>query len=193
MRLAIVPARGGSVRIPRKNIREFWEYPIIGFTIHTLQDCKLFDEVVVSTDDEQIAAVAVTFGAKIHWRETDDGTRGTQEVAKMVLDARADVADDDLACVMYATAPLVKPADLICAAKCLGFGDAFVMAVGTEPLRDAGAFYLGLAAEFRTSHPLIHIDTRMYPLPENRICDINTEEDWTRAEQLYLEMNHERG
>jgi N-acylneuraminate cytidylyltransferase len=61
----------------------------------------------------------------------------------------------------------------------------YAMAVGTSPLADAGNFYLGHSQAFRTGHDLISCCTMMIPLPPARTCDVNTPEDWTRAEQLY--------
>ena len=63
MKIAVIPARGGSKRIPRKNIREFCGKPIIAYSIAAAQQTGLFDQIVVSTDDEEIAAVARAFGA----------------------------------------------------------------------------------------------------------------------------------
>ena len=63
--LAIIPARGGSKRIPRKNIREFVNKPLIAYSIETALKSKLFDRVIVSTDDEEIAQVACAYGAEV--------------------------------------------------------------------------------------------------------------------------------
>jgi len=63
--IAIIPARGGSKRIPRKNIKEFFSKPLIAYSIETALKSNLFDEVIVSTDDEEIAAIAKQYGAKV--------------------------------------------------------------------------------------------------------------------------------
>ncbi|MBL4790647.1 MAG: 2-C-methyl-D-erythritol 4-phosphate cytidylyltransferase, partial [Kordiimonadaceae bacterium] len=65
MKVAVIPARGGSKRIPRKNIKDFLGKPIIAYSIEAALDSGVFDEVIVSTDDEEIAAVAETFGATV--------------------------------------------------------------------------------------------------------------------------------
>ena len=65
MNLAIIPARGGSKRIPRKNIKEFLGKPIISYSIEAAINSNLFDEIMVSTDDEEIANIAIKYGAKV--------------------------------------------------------------------------------------------------------------------------------
>ena len=188
--VAILPARGGSVRLPRKNIRPFFGKPVLAETISLARACGLFDEVVVSTDDDQIAGVAHAWYARVWKRPTDDGTRGTQEVAAEVL-TRYPSAEH--ACVIYPTAALTTVEDL-----CEGFAalqmeeTAFAIAVGAEPLRDAGAFYWGHASAFGI-YPLISEQTRMVVLPEDRICDVNTLADWLELERKFAKLYHKEG
>lgn len=66
--IAIIPARGGSKRVPKKNIREFQGMPLIAWTIRAAQHCELIEEVYVSTDDETIGDIAIRYGAKVLWR-----------------------------------------------------------------------------------------------------------------------------
>ena len=63
--VAIIPARGGSKRIPRKNIKDFHGKPLIAYSIEVALKSKLFDKVIVSTDDEEIAKIAMQYGAVI--------------------------------------------------------------------------------------------------------------------------------
>src|SRR5690606_2628454 len=70
--LAIIPARGGSKRIPRKNIREFLGKPVIAYSIEAAFASGLFDEVMVSTDDQEIAEIAERFGAKVPFERSED-------------------------------------------------------------------------------------------------------------------------
>ena len=65
MKVAVIPARGGSTRIPRKNIRKFIDKPIVGYSIEAAIASGLFDRVVVSTDDEEIAEISRGFGAEV--------------------------------------------------------------------------------------------------------------------------------
>ena len=87
--LAIIPARGGSKRIPRKNIKDFLGKPILAYSIETALKSKIFDEVMVSTDDEEIAEVAIKYGAKVPFMRTIDNSNDfatTTSVVKEVID-----------------------------------------------------------------------------------------------------------
>ena len=184
--IAIIPARGGSVRIPRKNIRPFHGKPIIAYSIATAMKSSLFREVVVTTDDDEIASVAEKYGADVFHRKPDDGARGTQDVAAEVLRSIPDV---ETACVIYATAPLVQPIDLVRGKNALHRpGVAYSFSVGTAPLCDAGGFYWGHSWAFRDRVPLWDETTVMIPLPASRVCDINDFNDWHRAEALYAAL-----
>lgn len=182
--VAIIPARGGSVRIPRKNIKPFRGRPIICYSIETAQNSGLFSAVIVTTDDMEIAEIALKAGAAVIWREPDDGTKGTQEVAADVLRKMPGI---DMACVIYATAPLLNAQDLRVGLEALN-GRQFTFSVGTEPLADAGGFYWGWAKAFTDGTPLLAHHTALVPLPKERVCDINDESDWAKAEQLFDAM-----
>jgi pseudaminic acid cytidylyltransferase len=112
VKIAVIPARGGSKRIPRKNIRMFCGKPIIAYSISAAQQTGLFDQVVVSTDDEEIASVAREFGATtpfIRPKEIADDFTGTNAVVKhAVAWFNAQSNDVTHACCLYATAPLVQ-------------------------------------------------------------------------------------
>jgi N-acylneuraminate cytidylyltransferase len=137
----------------------------------------------VSTDGAAVAAIASTAGAEVVWRDYDDGSKGTQEVARDVL---MDMPDVDEACVIYATSPLLVPSDLVRGHAVLQrTGALFAMSVQTSPLADAGCFYWGKADAFRICAPLIDSHTVMVPMPAGRCCDINVEADWIKAEQMY--------
>lgn len=182
-RCAIIPARGGSVRIPRKNIREFRGQPIIVYAILAAAKSGLFHSFIVSTDDPEIEDLAVKHGCWVLRRETDDGSRGTQEVARDVLMHFEGVTE---ACVIYPCSPLLVPSDLVRGHALLQReGALYAMSVQQEPLADAGCFYWGKADAFRVGAPLIDAHTVMVPMPANRVCDINVEADWLRAESMY--------
>jgi len=112
VKIAVIPARGGSKRIPRKNIRMFCGKPIIAYSIAAAQQTGLFDQVVVSTDDEEIAMVAREFGATtpfIRPKEIADDFTGTNAVVKhAVAWFNAQSNDVTHACCLYATAPLLQ-------------------------------------------------------------------------------------
>ncbi len=183
--IAIIPARGGSRRIPRKNIRDFCGQPIIAYSIRAAQMTRLFARVIVSTDAPEVADVAERYQATVHWRAADAARDevGTQEVTARVLESLG-IHGLELVVCIYATAPMLRVSDLYHAVN-LVRGHNFVMSVGAHPLRDAGQFYMGSALQFRTRKPLIATTTTLCQLPEERICDINTEEDWARAEKMY--------
>lgn len=185
MRVAIIPARGASKRIPRKNIRMFHGKPILAYSIEAALQSKLFDCVFVSTDDEEIGLVAARHGASVWERDpalADDMT-GTQAVAAEFLNG----ADFDVACVIYATAPLISVDDLYAGHWVMQLPETnFAFSVGTKPvLHDAGQFYWGKSKVFVEDFPLWDSWSRMVPISPGRDCDINTEEDWKRAEKMY--------
>ena len=88
MKIAIIPARGGSKRIPRKNIKDFFGKPIIAYSIESAIKSELFSEIMVSTDDEEIAEVAIKYGAKVPFfrsKKNSDDYSTTLDVIKEVL------------------------------------------------------------------------------------------------------------
>lgn len=183
MKIALIPARGGSQRIPRKNVRDFRGRPIIEYSIEAAKRTGLFDAVWVTTDDHEIERLAIANGCQVFRRPPDDGSRGTQEVAREVL---MELPDVDECCVIYATCPLIVPADIHrCAAVLKKPGALYAMTVQTDPLADAGAIYFGNAAAFRVKAPLIAEHTVMVPMPAGRVQDINTEADWLEAERKF--------
>lgn len=187
-RACVIPARGGSVRIPRKNLRPFAGRPIIAHSLDCAKESGLFDWIVVSTDDDEIEQVAWENGATmIHRRQKCDGTVGTQEVTQRAIAALG--IHPDYVCCLYATAPLLLPKHLHAGLSCLLAREAaYSMAVGTDPLRDAGAYYWSRADALMDGTPLIGPRTVMVPLPEDRVCDINTMEDFRKAEAMHWRL-----
>jgi pseudaminic acid cytidylyltransferase len=176
--VAIIPARGQSRRIPRKNIRPFHGKPIIAYSIEAAKASGLFDAVWVSTEDLEIAAVARDYGAKWFCRTAGQeiDSVGTQEVARDFLLKTG--ADYDYACCIYATAPMLSRDDLR-----MGFallGDRSYVYV-------KGLFYWGRADTFLRDVPL-SVGMEI-PFPAGRYIDINTPEDWDRAERMYAELH----
>jgi len=184
--ICIIPARGGSVRIPRKNIKLFHGQPIIGYSILAARNSGLFDDVIVSTDDEEIAEIAKGYGASFHRRAPCDGTKGTQEVTQRTLLDLSPARLREFTCCLYATAPLMDVRDLAGGYKAVMSGNhTYALSVGIDPLRDAGQFYWGSTDAFVLGWPLYHWSTCMIPVDESRVCDINTIEDFQRAEKMY--------
>ena len=114
--IAIIPARGGSKRIPRKNIKEFLGKPIISYSIEAAIKSNIFDEVMVSTDDEEIAAVSRTYGANVPFfrsKEMSDDYATTDQVMLEVLtEFHIKGMDFDYMACIYPTAPFIEPDDL---------------------------------------------------------------------------------
>ncbi|MBP5281402.1 MAG: pseudaminic acid cytidylyltransferase [Lachnospiraceae bacterium] len=118
-RIAIITARGGSKRIPKKNIKEFLGKPIIAYSIEAALQSKVFDTVMVSTDDEEIAKIAISYGAEVPFfrsSETANDFSTTNDVLLEVLKEYEDRGEQfDVACCIYPTAPFVT-AEKLCAA-----------------------------------------------------------------------------
>ena len=111
--LAIIPARGGSKRIPRKNIRDFLGKPIITYSIDAALGSGLFEEVMVSTDDKEIAEIAIKYGARVPFYRSDEASSDfatTMSVVKEVVSIykRQFNKTFDLICCIYPTAPLIQ-------------------------------------------------------------------------------------
>lgn len=114
--VAIITARGGSKRIPRKNIKSFCGKPIIAYSIEAALESGLFDDVIVSTDDEEIAETARRYGASVPFMRStknSDDYSGTPDVLVEVLEALSDLGREyEEFCCIYPTAPFVTPQKL---------------------------------------------------------------------------------
>ena len=126
--IAVIPARGGSKRIPRKNIKPFCGKPMVAYSIEAAIRAGIFDEIIVSTDDEEIAGIAKNAGASVPFMRpkelSDDftATGAVVEHAIKFLQARGDRIK--FVCTIYATAPLI---------------DEFYIKLGLEKLRASNA------------------------------------------------------
>lgn len=116
MKIAVIPARGGSKRIPRKNIKDFCGKPMIAWSIEAAQKSKLFDHIIVSTDDEEIAKIAREYGAETPFKRplglADDLTPTVPVIAHAVEACNALGWAVDYACCIYPCAPFVQVEDL---------------------------------------------------------------------------------
>ena len=114
--ICVIPARGGSKRIPRKNVRPFRGQPMIAWSIQAALDSGCFDQVVVSTDDLEIAAIAREYGASIPFSRpaslSDDFAGTTDVVVHAIEELASRDCSPSLICCLYATAPFVRPEDL---------------------------------------------------------------------------------
>ncbi len=182
--VAIIPAKGTSRRIPGKNKKLFHGKPIIAYSIEAARESGLFDFIIVSTDDVEIAEIATDYDAMSYARTPAlcEDAVGTQEVAKAVLLDELSCGDAyDYACCIYATAPMMTAEDLL-------FG--FTRLRGWPHfgyVKVDGWYYWGKSESFLDGTPLdgalsIKVDT-------DRYIDINTERDWDKAEEMYAKLH----
>lgn len=222
MNIAVIPARGGSKRIPRKNIKEFAGLPIIAHSIKAALECGLFDKIIVSTDDEEIATVARSFGAQVPFMRpknlSDDHTATIPVIAHATQTLQNDYVIDNVCCI-YATAPFIRACDLIDAYNALlTRNKQYAFPVTTFPFpiqrgvkrdeegniemfnpqhfatrsqdleeayHDVGQFYWGTANAWLEGKPIFSDVTTTIVLPRHLVQDIDTPEDWIRAELMY--------
>jgi pseudaminic acid cytidylyltransferase len=227
--VAVIPARGGSKRVPRKNIRPFLGVPLLARTIALLAQGRLFDRVIVSTDDEEIAAVARAAGAEVPFRRPAELSTDFAETLPVIAHAIRELEARGrqlsyVACV-YPAAVLLRPGDLHAAWELLRDSDAdYVFTVSSFPypiqralrrtadggcemiwpeqretrsqdlepaFHDAGQFYLGRRAAWLQARPLFSRRSRVLELPRYRVQDIDTPEDWERAETIFRLLERE--
>ncbi|HGY9624957.1 pseudaminic acid cytidylyltransferase [Pseudomonas putida] len=227
MKVAIIPARGGSKRIPRKNIKIFCGKPMIAWSIEAALKSGCFDKVIVSTDDDEIAEVALRWGAEVPFmrpKNLADDYTGTLPVIKQAIEAMASqqmIIDE--ACCIYATAPFVTADDLKRGAEILHErGSPYAFSVTSYPFpiqravrlnheghvsmfqpehfltrsqdleeayHDAGQFYWGKVSAWLAQVPFFCSDSVGVVLPRYRVQDIDTPEDWLRAEWMFKTIN----
>jgi N-acylneuraminate cytidylyltransferase len=224
MTVCVIPARGGSKRIPRKNIRDFHGRPMIGWSIAAAQGSGLFDRIIVSTDDAEIADTARSQGAEVPFVRPDDLSNDHAATAPVVAHAADALGLDGDApvCCLYATAPFVQAEDLSEGLRLLRAGARYAMSVtrfdypiqralrrgedgdvsmidpeqmlvrsqDLEPAwHDAGQFYWGLADTWASGDPVFAQGAHGVALPSSRVVDIDTPDDWNRAEALFAVLN----
>ena len=114
--IAVIPARGGSKRIPRKNSKHFFGQPMIAWSIEAAKASNVFDEIIVSTDDAEIAAIAQHYGASVPFMRpaalADDYTGTIEVIAHAIQWALNEGWQLDAVCCIYATAPFIQVTDL---------------------------------------------------------------------------------
>lgn len=226
-KVAIIPARGGSKRIPRKNIKLFAGKPMIMHAIGIAQSSGLFDHIVVSTDDGEIARIATECGAEVPFVRpaelADDHTPTVPVIAHAISACQALGWRIDQVCCIYPAVPFLHGSDLVTALRMLETNDvgyvfpvtAFPSAiqralrqlpnglmepfysqystVRTQDLEpafyDAGQFYWGLAQTWLEGK-IIHKHGTGLIIPSWRVVDIDTGEDWQRAELMLTLFNN---
>ena len=229
MKIAVIPARGGSKRIPRKNIKDFCGKPMIVWSIEAAKASGSFDHIIVSTDDNEIAELAKKHGAEVPFirpAELSDDYVGTGDVVKHAVEwAIKNIGKPEFICTIYATAPFIKPMDIVTGLNLLVENNsqlAFTVTSFPFPIQraikinkngrvemfqpgnfmtrsqdleasyhDAGQFYW--ATTDAVLNDVLAFSKEAVPviLPRHRVQDIDTYEDWARAELLFQLMSNQ--
>ena len=222
MRIAVIPARGGSKRIPRKNIKSFYGKPMIAWSIEVANSSGLFERIIVSTDDTEIAEVSKQWGAEVPFTRppelSNDFAETTEVIAHAAQWAIDQALDLESVCCIYATAPFVQVEDIQRGCEALDSGDwdyAFTVTDFAAPifrsfkqteqgglemffpehfgarsqdlpaaLHDAGQFYWGRPEAWIQGKRIFDNRSKPILIPRWRVQDIDTLEDWDRAEIL---------
>jgi len=227
LNIAVIPARGGSKRILRKNIKMFADKPMIAHTIIAAKSSGLFRHVIVSTDDEEIAEIARLWGAITPFKrpiKLADDLTPTVPVIAHAVSACMDLGwSFDYACCIYPCSPFISSDDLRStfsemreqnadfiypvtefvhpiqrAMRRLPTGGMEFLTPGSELIRtqdlektyhDAGQFYWGKVNAWLEQKKM-HTGGLAYPIPNWRVVDIDTIDDWKRAELLFRMINN---
>ncbi len=225
MNIAIIPARGGSKRIPRKNIKSFCGKPMLAWAINAAKISGLFDHVIVSTDDSEIAAVAKEQGAETPFMRPDDLADDLTPTVPVIAHAVSACLDlgwtFDYACCIYPGTPFLQITDLVKSLNLIQEQDVDFVYPVTEyahpvqramrqlpngkmqflnpqfeltrtqdletAFHDAGQFYWGKVSSW-LAHKKMHTDGLGMPIPNWRVVDIDTMDDWQRAELIFKSM-----
>ena len=221
MNIAVIPARGGSKRIPRKNIKEFHGKPMISYAITAAKESGLFRYIVVSTDDDEIAKVAREWGADVPFLRpselANDYTATVPVIAHAIETCHSYRWKFDYVCCIYPGVPFIQIDDLKGALASIKASEAdycfpiteYPSAIQrglkrldngkmqpfypefektrTQDLEpayyDAGQFYWGKTDAWLTN-PSVHGSGVGYVIPHWRVVDIDTPDDWGRAEVM---------
>lgn len=226
MKIAVIPARGGSKRIPRKNIKDFAGKPMIAHAITRAMASDLFDHIVVSTDDQEIMEIARQWGAEVPFTRppslADDHTPTVPVIAHAVAECHALGWPVEYACCIYPCAPFLMAEDLVAsldlaretnadfvypvtqyahpiqrAMRRMTNGEMQFLSPENEMTRtqdlektyhDAGQFYWGKADAW-LAQKRMHTAGLGHSIPGWRVVDIDTEDDWKRAELIYSALS----
>lgn len=227
--IAVIPARGGSKRIPKKNIKEFCGIPMIAYAIQAAKESGLFSQIIVSTDSEEIAKLARELNVEAPFmRPTELANDYTATVPVVVHAIQASFALGwrfERVCCIYPCVPFIKIEDLRGALSLISnsdvdysfpitkhpsaiqramklSSDCKVQAIFPEfelarsqdlelTYFDAGQFYWGKVDAW-LNNPKIYSNGLGYLIPNWRVIDIDTHEDWLRAEIIYSSMKNNK-
>jgi N-acylneuraminate cytidylyltransferase len=223
LNIAIIPARGGSKRIPGKNIKLFAGKPLIAYSIDAAKASGLFDKIIISTDSQEVAELAKDYGADVPFIRPEAlsndvvGTRPvTNHAIKFCIE---NFYKPEFCCCIYATAPFLQAKYLQQGLHALKQDSekSFAFSVtsfpfpvqralkktqaGVSPMfpeniakrsqdleeayHDAGQFYWGRTDSYLSNQKIFSHDSVAVVLPRHLVQDIDTPEDWLRAELMY--------
>ncbi len=225
MKIAVIPARGGSKRIPRKNIKIFYGKPMISWAIESARKSGIFDHIIVSTDDREIAEISRSLGAETPFFRPENLSDDFTPTVPVIAHATKECLDlgwqIDYVCCIYPCVPFLQDSDLITALDIANTQDAdFVYSITeyahpiqramrqdvdgkmhffspeyeltrTQDLEktyhDAGQFYWGKTSAW-IEQKKMHTDGLGLQLPNWRVVDIDTEDDWVKAELIFKQF-----
>jgi pseudaminic acid cytidylyltransferase len=176
MNIAIIPARGGSKRIPGKNIKNFHGLPVIAYAIKAAKESGVFSEVFVSTDSEEIAEIGRSFGATIPWLRSKDLSDDHATTISVMQDTinklKTRLSELEYACCIYPATPLLQPS---------------FISKGFQMLRDGNWDYVFSAS--RTDTP----PERMFSLDSGNLVEMHSPEHQATRTQDFLPSYHDAG
>jgi N-acylneuraminate cytidylyltransferase len=227
--IAIIPARGGSKRIPKKNIKSFFGEPIIKYSIEAAKKSGCFDEVMVSTDDIEISKISKECGASVPFlreENTSNDCASMEDVLIEVIDKYSKLGKKyKYGCCLMATAPFLSSEDIKEGAALIDKGDSisvFTVVQYSYPVQraleikddwvnlvwpenldkrsqelepryhDAGQFYFFDVEKFKIERQLLSQNSKAIVLPEIKVQDIDTIDDWVMAESKFQFLKKEK-
>ena len=229
MNVAVILARGGSKRIPRKNIKQFCGKPMISWPIELAKESGLFEHIIVSTDDEKIAKISKKYGAEVPFirpdKLSDDYVGIIDVIDHAVTWMYEQKWQPEAVCCMYATSVFLTRNDLNKGYETLKMGDWSYTFSATDfeypifrsfkdhpnggvemffpeyfekrsqdlpvALHDAAQFYWGVPNSWTNKLKLFESHSYPIKIPRWRVQDIDTEDDWKRAELLFKAINQQ--
>ena len=225
--MAIIPARGGSKRIPKKNIKEFCGKPIIVWSIEAALNSDCFEKIIVSTDDKEISNIAKKYGATVPFIRpkelSDDFTTATSVINHAVKWLNEKYQIINYVCSIHATAPLIRSTDIkkgLCKLVQLNCDYVFPVTKYPFPIQraltygvnnkihminqkylttrsqdleqtfyDAGQFWWGKSQSWLAKKEVYLSNSYCLELPNYRVQDIDTLDDWQKTEILFKAIN----
>jgi len=223
MNIAVIPARGGSKRIPRKNIKLFCGKPMIAWSIEAAKKSGIFERIICSTDDEEIASIARNYGADVPFVRpismADDHIGIGQVIAHAVEWVQNQGLTPEYFCCIFATAPFIQATDIQSGLKLISKKHCdYVISVTSfsfpiqraskieadgkvgmfysknyntrsqdleKAYHDAGQFIWASPNVWKKCRPVFTSNSYPVILPRFRVQDIDTQEDWERAELMF--------